>query len=637
MIKGCHLRTGIASDVQGVGNGEVVGRRKADLVLKRWGWVGEWKSASERNAVAKRAKSGDWLVSLCVRRFAALIWYELVGEVYRIDAYCKPHVAIMMLGSRKRNESVVSENAKKQKLRPLPAGPMPVLPLGDAEMGTSLNFVGCHQLKVLRGGGEGIAGPPGGLRLQLGSACSGSGLDMHIVDALVDNLREVLGVEVSVEIVFLCEIDKTKLQWCREVGDYTGHPCCCFTNIAHLHSEVADCERHSGQCRVKPCDIFLVGTSCKLFSRANSVVRSSGYSGGKALAQDGGESSSKVTFDGAINYIKKHQPSIVVIENTDAVTDEGADQGPEDGNFVVIVTTLMACNYDVQPFKLNCKQHALPQARQRFYCLSFLKTSPLFKTDSFDAVFDCTKRGLALGRVAPPPLQAFLLADDCDVVTNELCNRLSRKSFDGDMSQDKWPIKHLDWCRANKVRWPYVAVSASDKSSPWYSLLEQREKEVLAASHRAEPVPMAVDVGQSLGRVPVSLVARVGPHDVEILPTQLPNGKTWLSIFPTGDFPKSKHHRLLIGREALSAQGYPWQRLPTDMLAKYGESFLHDLAGNAYPGTVMLALLSCAFMCVQWHEPVQVRNSQTLESVLGSLGLRTGVMLSASSDESDSE
>ena len=59
----------------------------------------------------------------------------------------------------------------------------------------------------------------------------------------------------------------------------------------------------------------------------------------------------------------------------------------------------------------------------------------------------------------------------------------------------------------------------------------------------------------------------------------------------------------MLGREGLALQGFPYKKIPEERLRDFGESFLQDLAGNAYPGTMMLSCFMAAIMTATWQLP----------------------------------
>ena len=72
-------------------------------------------------------------------------------------------------------------------------------------------------------------------------------------------------------------------------------------------------------------------------------------------------------------------------------------------------------------------------------------------------------------------------------------------------------------------------------------------------------------------------------NSLTIAPTMMPQQELWLSEVSGKPF-----HRLLLGAEALQLQGWPvldtrWRA----MLQKYSDRNLHDIAGNAFPLTII--------------------------------------------------
>ena len=52
-----------------------------------------------------------------------------------------------------------------------------------------------------------------------------------------------------------------------------------------------------------------------------------------------------------------------------------------------------------------------------------------------------------------------------------------------------------------------------------------------------------------------------------------------------------------------ASQGYPVQKIESSVLEQATEMFLNDLAGNAFPGTSMMACIVAAFAAVfRWRE-----------------------------------
>ena len=77
----------------------------------------------------------------------------------------------------------------------------------------------------------------------------------------------------------------------------------------------------------------------------------------------------------------------------------------------------------------------------------------------------------------------------------------------------------------------------------------------------------------------------------KILPTLLPGAKVWIHF----------QRRYLLGREMLMAQGYPVASLPPSR-KHIDQELMSDLAGNAFPGTMVVAATLAPIAHVPWHK-----------------------------------
>ena len=83
-----------------------------------------------------------------------------------------------------------------------------------------------------------------------------------------------------------------------------------------------------------------------------------------------------------------------------------------------------------------------------------------------------------------------------------------------------------------------------------------------------------------------------------IAPTMMPQQELWLSK-ASG----TPVHRLLLGAEALQLQGWPvlhprWR----DMLQKYSDRQLRDLAGNAFAAAIIQGLITAVTFAATAHK-----------------------------------
>ena len=108
----------------------------------------------------------------------------------------------------------------------------------------------------------------------------------------------------------------------------------------------------------------------------------------------------------------------------------------------------------------------------------------------------------------------------------------------------------------------------------------------------------AVDVSQSISRVPCATLSK---EKRVLAPTVMPSAKLWVTDSGNSGLPKQS--RLLLGQEALLLQGWPStdpRLLP--IVRAESSTFMQNLAGNAFPATVIVALLTSLVYSLDAHE-----------------------------------
>ena len=151
-------------------------------------------------------------------------------------------------------------------------------------------------------------------------------------------------------------------------------------------------------------------------------------------------------------------------------------------------------------------------------------------------------------------------------------------------------MAHKAFCEANHDRWLSLLGKAQTLKSKWYPLMTERQQQILVLQQHQHGLKGCHDLSQSIGRIPTSTVNAA--RGTVICPTILPQMQLWVGF---------EHHRFMLGREALSCQGYPWQSLPSGATDDFTEAFYHDLAGNAFPATSFMALMLSAVLAPSWR------------------------------------
>jgi hypothetical protein len=190
----------------------------------------------------------------------------------------------------------------------------------------------------------------------------------------------------------------------------------------------------------------------------------------------------------------------------------------------------------------------------------------------------------------PPDFISCLLRPNDPRVEKELLRLSNKDTEEADVTYSYlWPAKHRAYAAAQGIRWGDLQVSHETSQSNWYPVLSVREQEILAFQQRAHGSDVSTDLGQNLCR---NNILENG-----ICPTLFPRMQLWIGD-PT-------QQRLVLGRELLGVQGFPWQNLPEEFLTSIGEGTMLDLAGNAYNGLVIAPLCSCLLSVlsfVDYHE-----------------------------------
>ena len=112
---------------------------------------------------------------------------------------------------------------------------------------------------------------------------------------------------------------------------------------------------------------------------------------------------------------------------------------------------------------------------------------------------------------------------------------------------------------------------------------------------------LIVNISQSINVLPFGRLC----EGKLVCSVQMPGGKYWLE----------DGHRTLLGREGLALQGFPYKKISEATLSQFGESFLQDIAGNAYPGPMMLSVLFAAIAKAQWKAP-RIQQKESAKSAL---------------------
>ena len=469
-----------------------------------------------------------------------------------------------------------------------PKGTYRVVTAEQVRDGKILEVLGNHFCKIIKKHAleKNINGLPD--RLDIGSACSGSGGDKFTTKAVAKALTKAFGRKINARSIFVCEIKEEKQKWLDAV--YDDEPdVCCFTDIMNLDKVDSDCSRHKNKCRVLDVFGYLCGFSCTAVSKMNK--NASSFSMSK-------ENATSSTFNGARHYVRTHKPFVFVFENVDAL-NEGGESKDQEKHSVQVQNVLIEEGYEVQIFTINSMWFGLPQRRQRIFIVGLLKRGRHIKNMTkldFDNVFIKMADLLDEVRSSAPDMHTACLKDDDDRVKQIFEQKITEDDEDvmKSLTTKDFAKQHRAFCKANNIRYASLACSEDTKQSPWFKFLSCRESEVLAATQRLHGEHACCYVDQSIDRSPMAKC--FGDRGPLLCPTLCGHTKMWLARKGTKKIPARQ--RLLTGREALSFQGFPHHNV--EKIDQFSDSFLRNLAGNAYPLPIIMAILLAVLSTVPW-------------------------------------
>ena len=159
----------------------------------------------------------------------------------------------------------------------------------------------------------------------------------------------------------------------------------------------------------------------------------------------------------------------------------------------------------------------------------------------------------------------------------------------------------MEHCRTEGWRWP-VPCGDKTRASSWFRFVNQRERSYLGIQQKHHDEAAAIDISQDLG------VVRVSPQTW--ISTLLPHNNWWLGFL--------SEPRTLLGIEALSLQGMPLTAERRALLEdQCDDGLMLDMAGNAFAGPVVGALLISVFVSLPWCDGSDAHLDVALGKLLG--------------------
>jgi site-specific DNA-cytosine methylase len=179
------------------------------------------------------------------------------------------------------------------------------------------------------------------------------------------------GFEIWIEINFAMEIKKTKQDFLLECFPSPQYEFCILTDIGEAGKGLCVCRRHRRHCRVKKTNLIVAGFSCKFLSLANNSAKTMRKT---ALTnKDSGKNTSFITFHGFLGVVDLAEADAVVIENLEEMEDEPSCKEAQ-SNLSRIESEFEDRDFEVQPFRTDTWNFALPETRRRMKLVALKKS-----------------------------------------------------------------------------------------------------------------------------------------------------------------------------------------------------------------------------------------------------------------------
>ncbi|WVQ62591.1 uncharacterized protein L199_000733 [Kwoniella botswanensis] len=408
-----------------------------------------------------------------------------------------------------------------------------------------------------------------GRKLRVATMCSGTESPLLALNMIAKAIKAQHDLTLSFDHVFSCEIEPFKQAYIER----NFAPPVLFRDVTELGKKKAHTAYGSLVEVPGNVDILIAGTSCVDYSTLNNVQQDIDANG-----------ESGRTFRGMLQWVKKHQPPVVILEN---VCNAPWDK---------VVAYFAQIDYDAQYTRLDTKEFYIPHTRTRVY----LFATPCKKNDSSHLAEKWATTVKDLRRPWSSPFEAFLLHTDDPNIHRARLDLASAKEH-----KDGTQRKATDWGRCESrhhrarqdealgilrplTSWQEAGVC---KGLDWTWndwLLAQTERVLdLLEISTLRMAKEGTDSGfkACIWNVSQNVDRQAGSSKTALASCLTPNMIPWVT---TRGGP-------VTGREALALQGIPVREL---LLTSENEDQLADLAGNAMTTTVvgasMLAALKVA-------------------------------------------
>ncbi|KAH9072095.1 hypothetical protein EDB83DRAFT_2361141 [Lactarius deliciosus] len=370
-----------------------------------------------------------------------------------------------------------------------------------------------------------------GRKLRVATMCSGTESPLLALNLISRAMTEKFGNTIEVEHVFSCEIVPFKQAYIER----NFQPPLLFRDVCELGDNYAYTAYGAKAYVPGNVDILIAGTSCVDYSNLNNE---------KKDIDQGGESGR--TFHGMLDWVKKHRPPVVILENVCSAP------------WPAVVKKFEDAKYSAKSLRLDTKAYYVPHTRTRGYMMAVNAQSSSIPT-KWAARMASMKRD----------------ASSREKLVQESYNSLDRRTgrTDWNRCESRHQRTRLEEALGSKrplTNWDEGgAVKMLDYGwADWVSGQVERVWDLMDISLLRSAV---LGVDPAYKRM---WIASIGSNRVGISPCLTPSMIPYIT----------NRGGPMVGLEALHLQGLPIDEL---LLTRETEDQLADLAGNAMSTTVV--------------------------------------------------
>ena len=425
--------------------------------------------------------------------------------------------------------------------------------------------------------------------LLIGTGCSGSDLVVLALHRMCRYWEETMGLRIGVSHQFSVE----NVEWKRKFIADNLSPQYLFKDMEKMCEDQVFDTISDSWVSIRSPHVFVCGIEC------DSVSSCCSHSSENRDCVQSSTGATGESADASLRFIAKFKPLLVCFENVKNL-DAQSTQDNTPSNKVAILEKLAKLGYETCDMLLSSLDYGTAQRRPRIYVAAFrhdqatTEGKPIVPSD-----MQRVPQRVKNMRIGHKDISAFLLpAGDAKLVAwlaglrakaSEKAAKVAagQQGQDGTPSKqqrtkverDKWRTDHLEAFSAHKVEWP---PKIPDEFEEKLAGCSQRMKEIAWLNHllaeRGDGKERCTDLNMS--------ISWGGGDSVGFTPCIICSSTIFLA----------RRCRVLWGIEAMTLQMWPG----ASSLEQYGHEKLMDLAGNAFTGGCVAAVLIALLTSQNW-------------------------------------